>query len=42
VLASDSTVGLSHAPAGMLNTILTHRRHLLRYAPTIDEGLSQR
>lgn len=42
VLASDSTVGLSEAPAGMLNTILTHRRHLPKHAPAIAEGLGAR
>lgn len=42
VLASDSTVGFSNTPAGMLNTILTHRRHLPGYAPVIAEGLGQR
>jgi hypothetical protein len=42
VLASDSTVGFSNTPAGMLNTILTHRRHLPSYAPTIAEALCPR
>lgn len=42
VLASDSTVGFSGTPAGMLNIILTHRRHLPGYAPAIAEGLSSR
>ncbi len=39
VLASDSTLGLSSAKAGMVNTILTHRRHLPNYAPVIADGL---
>lgn len=42
VLASDSTVGLSSARTGMLNTILTHRRHLPSHAPAIAEGLGSR
>ncbi|HNR93600.1 MAG TPA: hypothetical protein PKK36_03210, partial [Kiritimatiellia bacterium] len=41
VLASDSTVGLSSAQASLLNTILTHRRHLPQYAPGIAEQLQK-
>ncbi len=40
VLASDSTEGLSNARTGMLNTILTHRRHLPSHAPAIADGLN--
>lgn len=39
VLASDSTVGFSRARAAMLNTILTHRRHLPSYASAIAKNL---
>jgi len=40
VLGSDSTVGFSNAGTGMLNTILTHRRHLPKFAPAIADGLA--
>lgn len=41
VMASDSTSGLSSAKAGMVNAILTHRRHLPNYAPVIAAGLGE-
>lgn len=40
ILASDSTLGLSGAKRGMVNTILTHRRHLPTHAQTIADGLT--
>ena len=42
LMASDSTVGFSTAPNGLLNTILTHQRHLPRHAAVIAEGLGSR
>jgi len=41
ILVSDTTPGFSHSLAGMLNTVLTHRRHLPSHAPAIAEGLGK-
>ena len=41
VLAADNTAGQSSGWAGMINAILTHRRHLPSYAAAIAEGLGQ-
>lgn len=41
ILVSDTTRGFSHLPEGMLNTVLTHRRHLPSHASAIAEGLGK-